>query len=406
LQLEARRDSLASEPETSGHDAAKPLAQARVAIVFDWFQKFGGAERVVASLQRAFPESRLYALVHDEKDAENTPLEGVPVHTSFIQSLPKAREKYRAYLPLMPLAVENLDLRSYDIVISASHTVAKGVLTGTNQLHLSYTHTPVRYAWEFYLEYLSAAGLDRGLKSLPARLVLHYLRLWDVSASNRVDCYLANSNYVAQRIGKLYRRGAHVIHPPVDLDRYRGGALPKEEFFVTVSRFVPYKRLDLIVEAFTNMNKPLIVIGDGPERERLRGMAGPSVQFLGYQPDQIIVEHLQRARAFVFAADEDFGIAPVEAQAAGCPVIAYGRGGVHETVVGWPKPGATGIFFEAQKPAALEAAVSLFEAHEEDFALEACQFNAERFAEERFQRQIRATVGELWERFQRGESVG
>src|SRR5215213_2192378 len=281
----------------------KPLSEARVAIVFEWFQRYGGVERVVTELQKMYPNADFFALVHNPKEVKGTSFEGITVRTSFIQSLPKTKEKYRAYLPLMPLAVEQFDLRDYDLVISSSHAIAKGVLTRADQLHVSYTHTPVRYAWDLYQDYLSQSGLDRGAKGWLARVVLHYLRLWDVSAANRVDRYLANSSYVARRIKKLYRRPAQVIHPPTDIDCYRHD-LPRGEFFVTVSRLVPYKRLDLIVEAFGRMNKPLVVIGDGPERAKLERAAGPKVKLLGYQPEEVIIDHLQRARAFVFAAHE------------------------------------------------------------------------------------------------------
>lgn len=382
----------------------KFLSKARVAIVFEWFQQFGGVERVVAEMREAFPSADLFALVHDPESLTGTPLEGVPVRTSFIQSLPWAKRKYRFYLPLMPIAVEQLDLRPYDVVLSSSHTVAKGVLTRSDQLHVSYTHTPVRYAWDLYFDYLAESGMGRGAKSWLARLVLHYLRLWDVSAAKRVDAYLANSYYVARRIGKLYRRPARVIYPPVDVERYRSD-LPREDFFVAVSRFVPYKRVDLVVKSFARMGQKLIVIGGGPERAKLERMVEPNVKLLGYQPDKVVAGYLQRAKAFILAADEDFGIAPVEAQAAGCPVIAYGKGGTLETVVGWPAPEATGVFFDEQTPEALEAAVRLFEDHRGEFKPEACRRNAERFGRKRFQQEFQATMEELWGRFQRGERL-
>lgn len=382
----------------------KRLSEARVAIVFEWFQRFGGVERVVAEMREAFPGADLFALVHDPKSLMGTPFEGVPVRTSFIQLLPWAKEKYRLYLPLMPIAVEQLDLRSYDIVFSSSHTVAKGVLTRADQLHVSYTHTPVRYAWDLYFDYLAESGMDRGIRSWLARLVLHYLRLWDVSAANRVDAYLANSSYVARRIGKLYRRQARVIYPPVDAERYRPD-LPREEFFITVSRFVPYKHVDLIVESFAKTGRRLMVIGDGPDRSKVERLAKPNVKLLGYQPDEVVTDYLQRAKAFVLAADEDFGIAAVEAQAAGCPVIAYGKGGASESVIGWPGPGATGVFFDDQTLGALEGAVELFETHEGEFEPDTCRRNAERFGRERFQREFRTIVEELWRRFQRGERL-
>lgn len=372
----------------------KPLSEARVAIVFEWFQRFGGVERVISEMRKTFPGADLFALVHDPESLKGTPLEGVPVHTSFIQRLPFSKEKYRAYLPLMPLAVEQFDLRRYDLVLSSSHTVAKGVLTRADQLHVSYTHTPVRYAWDLYLDYLEDSGLTRGIKSAGARGLLHYLRLWDVAAANRVDTYVSNSSYVARRIKKLYRRSAHTIHPPVDVENFEYDGI-REDFYVTVSRLVPYKRVDMMISAFTNMAKPLIVIGDGPERARLVRVAGPTVELLGYQSDETIKDHLQRARGFIFAANEDFGIAPVEAQAAGCPVIAYGIGGALETVVGQPAPDATGVFFDKQTPEALAKAVRLFEKSDAP-APEVCRRNAERFSRERFQREFYATVEESW----------
>lgn len=377
----------------------KPLSEARVAIVFEWFQRFGGVERVVAEMREVFPGADLFALVHDPKAVVGTPLEGVSVRTSFIQRLPRARESYRTYLPLMPMAVEQFDLRLYDLVLSSSHTVSKGVLTRADQLHVSYTHTPVRYAWDLYHDYLEDAGLTRGLKSVAVRGVLHYLRLWDVAAANRVDAYLANSSYVAGRIEKLYRRPARTIHPPVDVNDFQYDDV-REDFYVTVSRLVPYKRVDLMIEAFKNMAKPLIVIGDGPELARLKRMSGRStVKLLGYQPQEIVREHLQRARGFVFAADEDFGIAPVEAQAAGCPVIAYEKGGALETVIGWPATGATGMFFREQTSEALEEAVKLFEHNLSALEPQACRRNAERFGRERFRRQFHSVVEELWNEF-------
>ncbi len=382
----------------------KSLAEAHVAIVHEWPVRYAGSEQVVAGMLKTFRWADLYALVHDPEGLKGTPLEGVPVRTSFIQSLPKAKEKYQSYLPLMPLAVEQFDLRSYDVVISSNHAVAKGVLTRADQLHLSYVYTPIRYAWDLYQDYLAESGMNRGIKSWLARLALHYLRLWDAVAANRVDAYLALSQYVAKRIWRTYRRPARVIYPPVDVERYQP-ELPREEFFVTVSRFVPYKRIDLIVEAFTRMGKPLVVIGEGPEFEKVQRLAGPKVKLLGYQPDAVVADYLQRARAFIFAADEDFGIAPVEAQAAGCPVIAYGKGGALETIVGWPTPEATGVFFDAQASEAIEAAVKLFEAHEDEFEPRACRRNAERFGRERFQSEFRAAVEELWGRFRRGEAL-
>lgn len=377
------------------------LSQARVAIVHEWLGPYAGSEQVVVAMLEVFPRADLFATVHDPDELRGTPLEGIPVRTSFIQTLPGARKRYRSYLPLMPLAVEQFDLRNYDLVLSSSHAVAKGVLTRADQLHVSYVHTPVRYAWDLYLDYLEASSAGQVIKSLPARLVLHYLRLWDQAAANRVDAYLANSTYVARRIGKLYRRPARVLYPPVDVGRYKAG-LPREEFYVALSRFAPYKRMGLIVEAFTRKGKPLVVIGDGPEFEKVRRTAGANVGLLGHQPDNVVADYLQRARALVFAAEEDFGMVAVEAQAAGCPVIAYGRGGARETVIPHPAPGATGLFFDSPSPEALAAAIERFEAIECELNREDCRRHAERFARERFVREFESIVNELWDSFQRG----
>jgi glycosyltransferase involved in cell wall biosynthesis len=377
----------------------KPLSEARVAIVFEWLQQCGGVERVIAGMRELFPNADLFALICDPDWLAQTPFEGATVHTSFIQRLPWATKKHRHYLPLMPLAVEQFDLRPYDLVLSSSHMVSKGVLTRADQLHISYTHTPVRYAWDLYQDYLHMSGLTGGFVGGLTRLVLHYLRMWDVSAANRVDVFLANSANVARRIEKTYHRPARTLYPPVDVDRYRCD-LTRKDFYLTVSRLVPYKRLDLVVQAFARMQKPLVVIGDGPERERLQGMAGSSIQFLGYQPDENVADYLQQARGFVFAAHEDFGITPVEAQAAGCPVIACGKGGALETVIDWPNPEATGILFDTQTVEALEAAVELFEANESKFDPRASRRNAERFDSRRFQREFHNIVEGLWDKFQ------
>lgn len=381
-----------------------PLSGARVAVVHEWLGPYSGSEDVVVEMLRSFPGADLFATVRDPDEMRGTPLEWVPVRTSFVQSLPGAKKRYRAYLPLMPLAVEQFDLRGYDLVISSSHAVAKGVLTRADQLHVSYIHTPMRYAWDLYLDYLEESGMNRGVKGIAARLALHYLRLWDHAASDRVDAFLANSRYVARRIGKVYRRPARVVYPPVDVDSFRAD-LPHEDFYVAVSRMVPYKRMPLIVEAFTKMERPLVVIGGGPELEKVRNSAGKNVEVLGYQPDDVVADYLQRARAFVFAAEEDFGIAPVEAQAAGCPVISFGKGGTLETVIPHPEPGATGLFFDYPSPEALIAAVERFEASDGEFDPAACRRNAERFGRERFFREFRSVMEELWSRFQRGEGL-
>lgn len=382
----------------------KALEQARVAVVHEWPVVYAGSEQVVAAILEVFPHADAYALVHDPDELRGTPLEGVEFRTSFIQSLPLAKKKYRAYLPLMPLAVEQFDLREYDVIISSNHAVAKGVVTRADQLHFSYVYTPSRYVWDLYQDYLSDSNATQGPKSWMIRLVLHYIRLWDAVAANRADAYATLSHYVARRIWRTYRRPSRVIYPPVEVERYRPD-LPREDFFVAVSRFVPYKRMDLIVKTFTQMGKPLVVIGDGPDFAKARRMAGPKVKLLGYQSNEVIADYLQRAKAFVFASEEDFGIAPVEAQAAGCPVIAFGKGGALETIVGWPGPAATGLFFDHQTPESLEKAVRLFEEREGEFDSSDCRRNAERFGGKRFHEEFQSAVEELWTGFQFGERL-
>lgn len=361
---------------TNGGDgASSPLRPNRVGLVHDWLPVYAGAERVLEQMIRVFPESTLYSLIDFVPEDQRAFLQGHDVETSFLQRLPFARRFYRHYLPLAPLAVEQFDLTDHDVVISSSYAVAKGVLTRADQLHISYVHSPVRYAWDLYHEYMRE-GLSWGLRRAVARLVLHYLRLYDVTAASRVDLFIANSQTVARRIWKTYRRRAHVLYPPVDVDRF--AVTPrKENYYLTMSRLVPYKRVDLIVKAFAEMpDKELVVIGDGPEHDALARLAGPNVTLLGYQPDDAVTYYMQNARAFVFAAEEDFGIVPVEAQACGTPVIAYGRGGAQETVV----PGTTGVFFPEQTVDHLTAAVDEFEQIRSQLDPADMRAQAERFA--------------------------
>ena len=366
-----------SEPYRAAQRA--PIARVpRVAIVHDWLVTYAGAERVLEQMIACFPQADVFSLVDFVEDRRF--LHGKQATTSFIQRLPLARKKYRAYLPLMPLAIEQLDLSAYDLVISSSHAVAKGVLTGPDQVHVSYVHSPIRYAWDLQHQYLEQSNLTRGLRSAMARVVLHYIRTWDTRTSNSVDHFVANSQFIARRIRKVYHRESRVIFPPVDVQSFLVGE-QKEDFYLTASRMVPYKKIDLIVEAFSRMpGKRLVVIGDGPEMKAIRAKAGPNVEILGYQPFAVLHDHMRRAKAFVFAAEEDFGIAPVEAQACGTPVIAFGKGGALETVreLGQPRP--TGIFFREQSVPSLVAAVRDFEQNAHRFAALDCRANAERFS--------------------------
>ena len=372
----------------------------RVAVVHEWLVNHAGSEKVVEQILQIYPQADLYAVVDFLEPHERGFLQGKQARTTFIQRLPGARRRFRHYLPLMPLAVEQHDLSGYDLVISSSHAVAKGVLTGPDQLHVCYIHSPIRYAWDMQHQYLQESGMTRGLKGTVARALLHYMRLWDARTAAGVDQFLANSAFIGRRVRKAYRRDAEVIHPPVDVERF-ALRTDKDDFYLAASRLVPYKRMPMIVEAFSRMpQRRLVVIGDGPDMDKVRAAAGPNVTVLGFQSDAVLVDHMQRARAFVFAAEEDFGITPVEAQACGTPVIAYGRGGSLETVRGRGHPSRrTGLFFDTQTVDAVIEAVASFEALPVPIRPEVCRAHAEQFSPARFRARFRAAVERAWERF-------
>ncbi|MDB4973083.1 MAG: glycosyl transferase [Myxococcaceae bacterium] len=374
------------------------MREPRVAIVHEWLVNYAGSERVLEQLLRVFPRAELFCVVDFLSNAERAGfLGGRRPQTSFIQHLPHAREKFRSYLPLMPLAIEQHDVSEFDIVISSSHAVAKGVLTGPNQVHVSYVHSPMRYAWDLQHQYLRESGLISSPRGWVAKAILHYMRLWDERTSHGVDHFIANSEFIARRIAKVYRREARVIYPPVDM-----AAFPlreqKQSYYLTASRMVPYKRVPLIVEAFAKMPQHrLVVLGDGPELDRVKSLATPNVELRGHQSHELLREAMQNAKAFVFAAEEDFGITPVEAQACGTPVIALGRGGCLETIQSLDhaeRP--TGVFFEEQTVESLCAAVQRFERHQHRFDPAACRANAEQFSEARFAEEIRCFVERAW----------
>jgi glycosyltransferase involved in cell wall biosynthesis len=369
----------------------------RIAIVHDWLVTYAGAEKVLEQIVACFPDADLFSLVDFLDDRSF--LRGKSVTTSFIQKLPLARSKYRSYLPLMPLAIEQLDVSAYDVVISSSHAVAKGILTGPDQVHISYVHSPIRYAWDLQHQYLQQSKLTNGPKSALARLILHYIRNWDIRTSNSVDGFVANSEFIARRIKKVYQREAQVIFPPVDVEAF-SLCTEKEDFYLTASRMVPYKKIDLIVEAFARMpERKLVVIGDGPDMDKIRAKAGPNVEIMGYQPFKVLKDRMSRAKAFVFAAEEDFGISVVEAQACGTPVIAYGKGGALETVRDLSEPRPTGMFFDEQDAESIIAAVERFDTHIKRFSPMDCRANAEQFSaahfRERFFAHVRAAVPAL-----------
>ena len=363
----------------------------KVAIVHDWLTLTGGAERVLEQILDLFPDADLFCTVCFLPEEDRDLIAGRSVTTSFIQKLPFARRVYRKYLPLMPIAVEQFDLSAYDLVLSSSHAVAKGVITGPDQVHLCYIYSPIRYAWDLQHAYLKEAGV-RGLSGIMARAILHYMRIWDVRTSHGVDRFIAISQFIGRRVRKAYGRTASVVYPPVDIDRFRLHT-QKDDYYLTASRMVPYKRMPLIVEAFAKMpERRLVVIGDGPDMDLVRAAAGDNVEILGRQSDAAMTDYMSRAKAFLYAAEEDFGIVPLEAQACGTPVIAYGRGGSLETIRGHDDPGQTGIFFPEQSVDAIVAAVRHLDTRL--IRPEDCRTNAERFSTQAFRDGLMATVDE------------
>ncbi|MGV0984419.1 MAG: glycosyltransferase family 4 protein [Limnohabitans sp.] len=378
----------------------------RIALIHEWFTTIAGSEKVVEQILHLYPQADVFAVYADPETVKTTAfLQGHRIESSFISKLPRANKSYRSYLPLMPLAVEQFDLSAYDIVISSAHAVCKGVLTGPDQLHISYMHSPIRYAWDLQHQYLRESGLVNGLKAWLAKWLLHKIRIWDYRTAAGVDHFVANSRFIGRRIHKVYGRKSDVIYPPVDVAAF-DFCEQKQDYYLTASRLVPYKRMDLIVQAFAQMpTKKLVVIGDGPDMPKLRALATPNVTLLGYQSFEALKHYMQQARAFVFAAEEDFGITPVEAQACGTPVIAYGTGGSRETVVDSPDPTkATGIWFAEQSVDSLVSAIERFESLPSPISPQVCRQHAERFSIERFRGEFSEYVNQRWVEFR--ESIG
>ena len=364
----------------------KDAGQPKVAIVHDWIWSMAGGERVVEAALSVFPDADVFALIVNRRNVSG-PLAGKTIRTSFIQRLPGGVRHYRSFLPLFPIAAEQFDLRGYDLVISSDSACVKGLLKSPRTLHVCYCHTPMRYAWDLYLDYLEAArpGFLRGALM---RLFLHYIRMYDFGAAQRVDRFVANSRFVARRIRSTYRRDAEVIHPPVRTEYFvPDPAAPKDGGFdLIVSRLVSYKRVDLAVEAYRGLARDLVVIGDGPEEKRLRRSAPPNVRFLGAVADGEVLRHMQTCRAFLLPGVEDFGISAVEVQACGRPVVAFRDGGACETVV----DGETGLFFDRQTPESLRDAVE--RAGRVDWNPAQIREHALAFSEERFRRELAHTV--------------
>lgn len=366
----------------------------KVAIVHEWLDTYAGSERVLEQLLLAWPGADLFAVCDFLPGAERAFLGGRTPRTSFIQRLPGARKHFRKYLALMPVAIEQFDMTGYDLVVSSNHAVAKGVLTGPGQLHVSYVHSPMRYAWDLQHQYLRESGSDRGLKGLVVRWMLHRLRIWDRSSAAGVDVLVGNSRYIAERINKVWRREAEVVHPPVDIARF-SLERQKQDHYLVASRMVPYKRVELVAEAFRGMpDLELRIIGDGTSMSAVRRAAGdaPNIGFLGRVDQPTLVREMQQAAAAIHAAEEDFGIAIVEAQACGTPMIAFARGGAADIVRPPPDPSPTGLLFAEQTAGSLARAVRQFAANRASFTPDACRANAERFGEATFRDRMKALV--------------
>lgn len=368
----------------------------RIAFIQDWLTDYGGAEKCIEALCEVWPDAEIFTLVYRPEIFKDSVISKHKVHSSFIQRLPWANTKHRNYFMLFPFAVEQYDLRKYDIVISLSAAFSHGVLTEPDQLHICYKHTPMRYAWSGYFEYLSDPHIRSKWKNWLARYIIHRMRRWDYLAAQRPDFMIANSSEVQQRIRKYYRREAIVINPPVEVDRIASnGDSIKEDYYFTMSRMVPYKRIDLIIKAFSDMpNRRLIVAGTGPQINRIRKLSTkcPNIQLVGFVDDANKFELLRKARAFVFAAHEDFGIVPIEAQACGTPVIAYGKGGSLETVI----DGKTGLFFKEQTADSLKEAIESFSQAADSFDSAVIRRHAEKFDKEEFKGKFKRFVREKY----------
>lgn len=361
----------------------------RVALVHETLAGVHGSERVLLALAKLYPDAPIFVTIHQTQATRGTAFEGRDIRTTFLDRLPWLRDRHRVLLPLMPYAVEQHDLRGFDVVISSHHAAAHGVLTRADQLHLCYTHSPARYAWDLYPEHVPP-----GKFSPIKRRVLHRFRQWDALAGQRVDEFAANSKHVAARVRKTYRREAQVIHPPIDTARFRSDR-EREDFYLVAGRLVKYKNVDAVVKAFRESGRKLVVAGDGPETKRLRKLTGSNVEWVGALKEADMADRLERCRALVFAGEEDFGMVPVEAMAAGAPIIALGRGGVTETV----ENGVTGVFFDSPTPEAVRDAVLKFESEGVTAGPAELQCSAERFGVERFELEVRDWVAGAWQRF-------
>jgi len=367
------------------------MENAKVALVHDWLTGQRGGEKVLEVFTEIFPEAPIYTLFHFlGSQIEN--IEKRTIHTSFLQKMPFLRKRYRWYLQFYPLAVELFDLQDYDLVISSSHCVAKGAIPRADALHISYIHSPVRYAWNQYFAYFSADQLGFFSRRLIPPLI-HRLRLWDVASTSRVDYFLANSKTVARRIYRYYRRTADVLHPPVDTEFFLPDS-QQGDYYLLVSALVPYKRIDLAIETFNRNGLKMKIVGQGPDYKKLKKAANRNIEFLGYLSSQELRQAYQGAKALLIPGEEDFGINSLEAQACGIPVIAYGRGGATETVI----PQESGLFFLELTPRSLQTALDKFQGIA--FNKSIIRANALTFSRDLFKEKVSAVFHEKWNEFQ------
>jgi len=391
------------------------LPEVRVALVTDWFSVGGGGARVIEQILHLFPECHLFSLVDVMPTSDRTLIRNKRVTTSYIQKLPGMESgNFYRYVPIMPAAVESLDLSEYDLVFSTSHGFAKGVITSPDQLHICYCHSPLRFGWDnrslYFDESNNRSRFQRLLtkfKKVANQAILHHQRLWDASTASRVDIFFASSHYTAARIGKLYRREATVMYPPIDLRIFKPDPVASREFYVASGPMLPYKELDVIVETFRRMpDRKLVVMGDGPEFEKLSNIVGrcPNISLLGQVPQEVQVQHLQRARAFITLAKEDFGLPHVEAQACGTPVIALQAGGALENVIPLGQEKPTGMFIKEATSMALTKAIEEFESLPTPFKIDDCRENAQRFSGDSFRHTMAVTIEKIWQDYTASEN--
>jgi len=386
------------------------IKDSNIAIVHDWFveKSFGGSEKVTFILNDLLNERYstpdIFSLTSNIKSSKKKSFNGRKIKTSFVQSLPFGKTNVQRYLPILPYAIEQFDLRAYDLIISSSHAIAKGVITSPEQLHISYVHTPMRYAWDQMNTYLEKSILSKFGFEIPIRFMLYKLRAWDFYSSQRLDHIIANSNFTSKRIKKYWGLESDVINPPVDIKRFNYNN-PRENFYISLNRLVPNKRIDLLIKAFNKLNLPLIIIGDGPERFKLQNMSNSNIKFIKKISDKEVENYMSRCRAFVYAGIEDFGIAPVEAMASGAPVIAYGKGGILDTVNCYKKQDkekvSTGLLFKNQTSEDIIDTISWFEDKKlwKNFNPEMLNEYSQNFSIENFTSKFDLLINKAWEKF-------